>query len=415
VALYDYLVTWPPPALPDGFAVPGWMRRGPEIWPADLWARTGVVDYRVVYDRAESREQHRAGIREELARKPATFTALLEAWDPDVAATIVYAVDRTGHRFWRDAWPDAGDEGRPTQAPREESLMREVLRGLDVGLGTVVGALEPEDVLLLASDHGFQALEPRHVWAMRTRELLREAGFDETRDGFTLVRQWGVIVARVRPGPFDPRDDTLERLTAFFESARGPDGEGLLDVQVLDGIERPADRRRSLWNRIRQRGFRLAASYLFGATFDDPAHGWVVARFDGDHMKSLWPDATVSLDGREMRAEALVAREDFDGQHHDTAVFVAAGGPIRARAERGRISVLDVASLVAYLAGEPLPDDLEGRLPRDWIDPAWLAAHPPRSSPASALPGLLPSDSAPAESVGDPAMLERLRSLGYVE
>ena len=415
VGLYDYLVTWPPPALPDGFVVPGWMRRGPEIWPADLWGRTGVGAYRVVYDRALTREEHVAEIRKELKRKPATFAALLEAWEPDVAVTIVYAVDRTGHRFWHDGWPDAGDEGLPTTAPREGSLMREVLRGLDAGLGEISAALQPEDVLLLASDHGFQAGEPRYVWAGRTRDHLPASGLDETRDGFILVREWGVIVARVRPGPFDERDATLDRLAAFFESARGPDGERLLDVQVLDGIERPADRRRSLWNRIRQRGFRLVASYGFGATFDDPAHGWVVARFDGDRMKSLWPDAIVSLDGHEMRAEELVAREDFDGQHDPTAVFVAAGGPIRARAERGRLSVLDVASLVAYLAGEPVPDDLEGTLPRDWIDPAWLKANPPRSVPASQLPGLVPSEAAPAAAVGDPAMLERLRSLGYVE
>jgi hypothetical protein len=415
VGLYDYLVTWPPPALPSGFVAPGWMRRGPEVWPADLWERTGTGAYRVEYDRPLTREEHIAEIRQELARKPATFTALLEAWKPDVAATIVYAVDRTGHRFWRDGWPDAGDDGLSSTVPREGSLMREALRGLDAGLGHVVAALEPDDVLLLASDHGFQAGEPRHVWVGRTRDHLQDAGLDETRDGFVLVREWGAIVARVQPGPFDARDATLDRLAAFFESAHAPDGESLLDVQVLDGVERPADRRRSFWNRIRQRGFRLVARYLAGASFDDPAHGWVVARFDADRMKTLWPDAEVSLAGRALRADELAAREDFDGAHHSTAVFVAAGGPIRPRSGRGRLGVLDVAPLLAYLAGEPLPDDLEGSLPLEWIDPAWLESHPPRRVPASELPGLIPSQTTPAEAVGDPLMLERLRSLGYVE
>jgi hypothetical protein len=415
VGLYDYLVTWPPPALPSGFVVPGWMRRGPELWPADVWDRAGIGAYRVAYDRALTREEHVVEIRQELARKPATFTALLEAWKPDVAATILYAVDRTGHRFWRDGWPEAGDDGLSRTPPREGSLMREVLRDLDAGLGQVVAALQPDDAILLASDHGFQAGEPRHVWAGRTRDHLQHAGLDDTRDGFVLVREWGAIVARVLPGPFDARDASLERLSAFFESARGPHGERLLDVQVLDAVERPADRRRSLWNRIRQRGFRLVARYLAGASFDDPAHGWVVARFDAERMKSLWPDAEVSLAGRSMRADALAAREDFDGAHHPTAVFVAAGGPIRARSGRGRLSVLDVAPLLTYLAGEALPDDLEGSLPIDWIDPAWLEAHPPRRVPASQLPGLIPSRAMPAAEVGDPAMLERLRSLGYVE
>jgi arylsulfatase A-like enzyme len=414
VGLYEYLVTWPPPALPGGFVVPDWMRRDGRVWPPDLWERAGVEPYVVEYDGVYSRDAHAAGVVEELARKPGTWLALARAFDLDVGAVTIYAVDRACHRFWRDAYPDGG--GGPGGAlPREGSLLGRALRDLDQAVGAVARSLGPEDTLLVASDHGFQAREERHVWVGRTRAHLGRAGLDEQRDAFSLIREWGVIAARVHPGPFDAREAVLERLAGFFESARGPGGEALLDVQVLDAAPRPPGHERPLGERLWQAGFRLVARMLYGARFEDPAHGWVVARFEVDALERLWPDALVSLAGETLRADRLVYRETFDGGHHPTAVFLAAGGPIRRRAGRGRLSVLDVAPLLVYLAGQPIPDDLEGELPRDWIDPAHLAAHPPEAIAASAAPRLAPSEVAPAPEIGDAEMLERLRSLGYLE
>jgi hypothetical protein len=285
----------------------------------------------------------------------------------------------------------------------------------DAGLGVVQEALGPDDVLLLASDHGFQAGEPRAVWVGRMEERLAEAGLDPERDGFAIVGEFGFVTVRVLPGPFEARDATLDRLATLLRGATDARGEPLAEVIVLDAVERPAGRRRSLWNRAYQWGVRQFARFAFGARFQDPAHAWIVLRFDAERMGELWPDGEVRFDGRTLRADALAFREDFDGQHHPTAVFAAAGGPIRRQSARGRLSVLDVAPLVSYLATGAVPDDLEGRLPRDWIDPAWLAAHPPRVVPAAEMPGLPARGDAARPEVGDDAMLERLRSLGYLD
>jgi hypothetical protein len=92
---------------------------------------------------------------------------------------------------------------------------------------------------------------------------------------------------------------------------------------------------------------------------------------------------------------------------------LAAGGPLVHRAGRDRISVLDVAPLVAWLAGEAIPDDLEGELPRRWLDPQELVRHAPREAPAPVVPLARARPGAPA--LDDEAMTERLRRLGYVE
>ena len=115
------------------------------------------------------------------------------------------------------------------------------------------------------------------------------------------------------------------------------------------------------------------------------------------------------------RFSSVQQREGFDGDHLETAVFAAAGGPIRARSERGSLSVLDVAPLLFHLTGQPIPDDLEGELPEELLDPEWLAAHPPRRVAAADAPRLPDSPDAPGVQVDDEAMLERLRALGYVD
>jgi arylsulfatase A-like enzyme len=414
VGLYEWLVTWPPQALPAGFVIPGWLRRDGATWPAEVFARAGVAPFVVRYDAVYSREAHVAGIREELALRAPAWLALARAYDVEVGALTFYAVDRTSHRFWREAYAD-GDRAAP---PAAGSLLREVLVGFDRALGQLAASLGPEDALLVVSDHGFRAAaSERHVFAGRTREHLARAGLDPARDRFTLDREWGAIVARVHPGSFEAREPVLERLAAFLESARGPSGEPLLDVQVLDAAPRPPGRERGLVERAWQAGFRLAARWLYGARFEEPAHAFVVARFDGDALDRLWPDAEVTLAGAPLRVDQLAFREEFTGEHDETAILVAAGGPIAARARRDRLSVLDVAPLLLYLAGQPIPDDLEGELPRAWIRPDALAARAPRAIAAELAPRLPPEAELGAGSpeLDDEALRDRLRTLGYVE
>jgi len=417
VGLFEYLVTWPPPSFPGGFVAPGWMRRDPTVWPPDLFERAGTPPWRFDHPRpAFSREENVAGIRDELARKPVIFRALVRAFEPDVSAVTFYGVDRTSHRFWRDAYPADFGDGPRAAAPREGSFLREVMLGVDRALGAIASDLGPDDVVLVASDHGFQADPGREkaIWVGRTADLLPEADLVPERDAFTLIREWGVILVRVHPGPFAEREPVLARLARFFESMQTADGQPLLDVWVLDAAPRPEGAERPWTSRAFQWGFRVFARTFFGARFEEPAHGWVIARFDDPLMRRLGPDARVRAAGRTIRAGDLAFAERFDGKHHETAVFLAAGGPIRAIAERQRLSVLDVAPLVAYLAGQPLPDDLEGALPETFLRPERLAAQPPRRVPAAEAPRFAADESGPAPTVDDDAMVERLRSLGYV-
>jgi len=417
VGLFDYLSTWPPSALPEGFLVPGWMRRDDSVTPPDAFARAGrTPPYRYSLEGLRTRAEYLANSRRELREKAPQWLALAKAFDVEVGALTFYSVDALGHRFWHDAFPGSVDGDAPPPDPASAGVIREAYLGVDAALGEIRAGLAPEDVLIVVSDHGFEAGDGgRRVWTSSLEDSFRAAGLEAGRDPFLFASQFAAVTVRVKPGPLAERDALTERIAATLRALRAaPDGDPLYSVFVVDGAERPPGAERPFGERLRQWAVRQGAWWMFGVEFGTEAHAWVLAQPREKVLNALWPDGRVSVNGSERPVAELAAPDDFTGKHHPTAIFLAAGGPIRREPARLRLSVLEIAPLLVHLAGEPLPDDLERPLPAALLDPAWLAAHPVRQVPAASLPAPPRPDGSGADA-GDEALRERLRSMGYLE
>ena len=189
---------------------------------------------------------------------------------------------------------------------------------------------------------------------------------------------------------------------------------------VFDVAERPPRVARSFFERARQWGVARMMDWVFDTKIDPTAHAMLIALPRGSVLGPLWPDGQIRVDGVQMPLHRAIYRQRFTGTHDPTAIFVAAGGAIEQQSKRDRLSVLDIAPLVAYLAGGGIPDDLEGRLPLDWITSKAATENPPRLLSASDLPRLSElegrSGTGAADSASeDPALIEKLRALGYIE
>lgn len=95
---------------------------------------------------------------------------------------------------------------------------------------------------------------------------------------------------------------------------------------------------------------------------------------------------------------------------------ILAGGPVAPSAERGRLSIYDVAPTAAVLLGLPVAQDLDGRARSDLLDPAFTAAFPPRAVSTWEREGRVvasPVGSDAPEAID--AEVERLRALGYIK
>jgi hypothetical protein len=413
VGTYEWLVTWPPRGLPGGFVIPAWLRRDERTEPPDVFAGRGP-GYRYALRGVVGRAAYAANARAELAAKAAQWNALAGAFALDVGSVTFYAVDAVSHRFWHDSFPGAfADGSAPPPDPAFAALVQEVVAGLDRAVGEIAAPLGPDDALLVVSDHGFEAEgRMRRIWSGHAELLLARAGLVPGRDAFTIEGEFAYGFLRVHAGPFAERDALLDRLVAFYAGATTESGEPLFTVEVFDQVERPAAARRPLAARARQWVLRQVLERWFSVRLDADAHAYVLVRPNDAALESAWPDGRVRVAGRTVALAELVDGDGFSGRHHPTALFLAAGGALRHVPQRGRLSVLDVAPLVAYLADAGIPDDLEGRLPEEWIEPGVLARRPPRRVAAEALPRLPAPDAADAP---DAVLLERLRSMGYVE
>ncbi len=416
VGLFEWLVSWPAQELPGGFVAPAWLRRDGATAPADLFGRAGIPRYAYSNQGLRSRGDFFESSFAELREKPATWNALARSFDLDVGAVTFYALDALSHRFWADSFPEGFDPadlaGRGLEAEFRQAVQRGY-EGVDRALGELVDALPVETALLIASDHGFQAHDSfQRRWSFDLEEDLGRAGLVAGSEAFRIESQFGFPVLRVLPGPFDEREPVLERLHAFFSEARNAEGAPLFDVVVLDRVERPAGHERGLLERLRQWAYETAARWLFSIDFDAPAHAVLILLPEGDALEAAWPDGEVTLGGKTRPARELVYGDGFTGDHHPTAVFVAAGGPIRALPERQQLRVLDIAPLYLHLAGAAVPDDLDGELPTHFLDEAWSSTHPLRTVPAASLERLPPPKGPDHE---DALLRDRLRAMGYID
>ncbi len=412
VGLYDWLVTWPPLALPDGFVVPGWLRSDGRIEPPDLFARARVSPYTYTNE-FDTREEHARNCVQEPHEKASRFVALLRGLDPQVAAVTFYALDEAGHRFWRAAFPAEFSEAPPPDELRFAPVIADTQRAVDAALAEIQAGLGADDQLIVVSDHGFQASDAaRNVWVTDVPAWLRLAALDPEQAGFVAAGGFGRFVVRVPPGPFAEREASLERALAWIDSARAPSGERLFQVDVLDGAPRPSGHQRSWAEWLRQLGVR-AFLWWNAVELTRPAHAYAFVTPRAELLDPLWPDGRIRLGEREVALAEIAHPDAFSGTHLPTGILLAAGPAFRHSERRLAVSVLDVAPLLHYLADTPIPDDLEHPLREDLLAPAYLSAHPPQHVEAARIPALPTGRSG---ELPDREQLDRrLRGLGYVE
>jgi predicted AlkP superfamily phosphohydrolase/phosphomutase len=98
--------------------------------------------------------------------------------------------------------------------------------------------------------------------------------------------------------------------------------------------------------------------------------------------------------------------------HTLRGIFVTAGGPIRREHNLVGASVRDITPTVLALLGLPVAQDMDGRVLKEMLTDDFLTAHPVTNVDTYETG---PRGGPPIESEFDEAMIERLRSLGYVE
>lgn len=103
------------------------------------------------------------------------------------------------------------------------------------------------------------------------------------------------------------------------------------------------------------------------------------------------------------------------GWHRPQGIFAACGPGLAAGVLLPEGSVIDVAPTVLYALGLPIADDFDGRPALDVFTKEFRAEHPVSSIPSWEPEVARTRAEAPVESPVDAQILERLKSLGYLQ
>jgi predicted AlkP superfamily phosphohydrolase/phosphomutase len=346
----------------------------------------------------EDQEVSFARVEEQLALKRDILVEMLREDGWDFAMVVFKDLDVWCHRAY-DADPN-GSIGRHYQL-------------LDGALGDLLAAAPGDTDVVVMSDHGFEAYHRSFV----VQRWLIERGYAVERGGGAAPA--GDVVHNLAERRALDRQQLiasldLSRTVAFTDACEG--NYGGVRLNVVGREPHGALPPEQVASKLDEISRALLATKRPGT--DEPL---VTRTFRGSELypgpfAPRLPDLIFELDPSVVaRAENLPLaygeHERVFPDHHLSGVFFAAGPSFAKRAERGDVSIFDLAPTALHVLGLPVYAEMSGRVRRELL----ASAAEPRVIRESDDP--LARDAPKprfVEAAGDSHEVEsRLRELGY--
>ena len=267
-------------------------------------------------------------------------------------------VDTAQHAFLAGLDPEPG----VAPSPRSEDALRESYRLADRLLGHMLAILEPEDHLIVVSDHG---CVPNRRIASITRRLVEQ----------------GLVVLKEGGGPRETVDATRSKVLPFSPhelvvNLAGRNATGIVPPEEFERVRDAAIDALLDWrdpgNGKRVVGYAFPKEHQALLGYWGDRCGDVMFLFNSGYS---W--GTPSESGSVGRANGISNHgpqlpTTVTDRSANMATLIAYGPRIRQGYERpynalGYVSLTDVAPLVAGLLGVETPRDCRGAAPRDFL------------------------------------------------
>ena len=432
VTTLNFPLMLPPPKLNGYVVAGGWMtpRQLPlGCYPDTLYPRIraipGFDPHNLAMKMAHeekvlegcTRDEYEDWIRMHIIREHQWFNILnyvMHEEPCDLTAILFDGVDKIQHLCWRFFAPDYTNEILMPWEQQVQDLCHEYFSNLDRLLAKIVSLSGPNSTIVIASDHGFGA----QTETFFVNEWLNREGYlfwvdsNHPRDSEAAVLGMGQLARHVYMLDWTkttayastPSSNGIHIVRASGESDHGIaeteyDGFRKKLMDSLYTVANPATGTRvmeRIWTREE--------------VFDGPYAGYApdltLSLRDGGLISILGSDSPVKL------------RDKPSGTHRPHGVFMAKGPGIQSGVTSGELSILDVAPILLYSLGLPIPKEMEGCIPEEVFCRAFMKEYPvhfaeyPRSEKVSRQDtkvNLLFDAEAETE------MAARLRALGYIE
>lgn len=437
----------------EGTFISGWLTpyfAKDYTWPPELGEeiRAKVGDYRIYPSETFSESSREAFFRacdELLALVTETSAYLMDRDDWDFFMTVYFDVDRILHQLWHyldDAHPWHARQKGGASEERIAPILR-YFEKLDRDIGRLVAKAGDSATVMVMSDHGMGRASRFVV----LNNLLLELGFlglrsdlptrlkaAALRAGFSLRNVHRLVDALGAAKHAEYKnayalDAVLKRLFlsfhnvdwsrtkaysfgrhygSLFLNVRGREPSGIVErganyERVRDEIAEAvlAWRDPELGRPLVSKALRREEIY-HGPRFDEAPDLVLLPADDADIFYGLSDFGSARVWDETYR---------YSGMHRDNGTLVMSGAGVRAGAALADPAIVDLAPTLLYLLGADVPEDMDGRVLEEAIEPSILAARPPRRRGRSDENTGTGTDYSEAEQA---EVMQRLRDLGYL-
>ncbi len=298
------------------------------------------------------------------------FLHLLQQHQPDVAAITFYGSDKLAHRFWHYMQPKAFSNHDYQHKPEYESVIEHYYIQTDQAIGRILDAISNETTVVLLSDHGMKAdpAMPRQFF-LDPSALLNLMNLESLFRHQTIMRRTVLKPAM---------DDILllQETQSALQSFRFPNGDTVFRVIIEDG--------------------KIVLRTNFSLTWNDGS--------------PLLTEDHIQYAGQIIPIEELFFSRTFSGTHDLNGVLMMQGPHIKQEVSISPPHLLDVAPTLLFMMNQPISKTLEGTVIKEAFQPGWWTTQTVQLVDSyEQIPYKI---SAPKTNQ---ALLERLRSMGYVE
>jgi len=433
--------TYPPESVHgiviSGFDTPGAdrsMASPPEVYD-DLVSHFGsyTPDWSFPAGKRYEPEKYQQEVADVIRRRADATLYLMKRHPWGLFVTVFQSIDHIQHIYF-----GVGEAG--------VERIRAAYVCMDDALGRILAALDDETTLIVMSDHG--AGEIRKIfyldqWLEREGYLVPPRGAWLETLGRHLGRRARTLVKRILPvrarGYLRGRMPSVRNLVVSYAAGRPVDwartraysggmyGNIFLNLKGREGqgIVETAQAR-ELCAEIRSRLLALV----------DPATGERVVEkvydreevYHGAFVEGApdllihWKDYAyftkkgIDKQGMIFSTDLTLDSSNYphSGTHRLDGIFIARGAHIRKGETLAGLNITDVAPGVIYLLGNPIPDDMDGRVRAEMFEESFTRAHAPqyyRDSDSSQSGG----EGGASQEAEDEELRRRLSSLGYLD
>lgn len=434
----------------NGFMVSGFLAPGPE----SEWSYPPELKAELVRELGEfllaPRERYRStphldrflqDLTASVENRTQAALHLMRTRPWDLFAVVYWDTDMVQHETWRLLDP-THPRYNEAESQRQRQLIVDFHRKVDADVGRLLDEAGPDTLVIVMSDHGFGPVHSffltnnwlvsmgllkfkRTPWTLFKRALFR-LGYTPLRM-FRITKALGLSSLR-KSVRFQKKAGLINRIFLSFNDVDwsrtkafsiGSFGQVYINLAGVrpEGIVQPGPEYQELEERI----------YRAALALRDPRDGQPLVErvyrrqeiFQGRYTERT-PDLLVQTRGWEYMAfghadfgsnKLVEPITGLSGHHRLDGILFMAGPGVKPGLELEGANIMDLTPTILHLMGQPVPQDLDGRVLTEAFEESSVGARPVAWSQAEIY-----KDQAGAEGLSDEEsaeVQEKLRGWGY--